>query len=139
MFGLFKDIQFSSKVLKFRMVAVFSINDHYTVIICVLLLYIKVIMSGLTSKMTYIQNFWRVFYFICDVQLDRTNQDAMTFWMEMLTITKKPVAFYIKTKIFEELKIKQISSNVSDFLQVNSTQYYLKNVPTIFLPCPQLR
>ena len=39
MFGLFKDIQFLSKVLKFRMVAVFSLNDHYTVIICFVIIH----------------------------------------------------------------------------------------------------
>ena len=55
----------------------------------------------------------------------------------MSTITKKPVVFYIKTNIFDELKIKLISSNVTDFLQVNSAWYNLKIRIRSFLTVPE--
>ena len=41
--------------------------------------------------------------------------------MEMFTVTDKPVLLYFKTRIFDEIQLKQISSKVPDFL-VNSTQ-----------------
>ena len=97
--------------------------------ICVLLLHIKVIRSCLTSQTTFVLKFRLLLYFVCT---RRHN-----FLMEKFTITEEPVVLSIKAQIFDELQFKQISLNVTDFLQVNDIfGIPKKTVSTVFLALP---
>ena len=124
MFALSRDIQFFFwKVL--------------IVINCVLLLYIKVIRSCLRSQIIWYKTFdWCFISFVLVSSLIDEAKISMTsyfLWRKCLLLEKPSVLYCF---VFDEPQLNQLSSNVPDFLQVNSSWYNLKTVVAVFLTVP---
>ena len=123
-----KLFSFLSKNFKFGMVKIYSINYCYIIIICIFLVIYQsneVLFKVLDNLQIILLGWCFVSFGL--VQFYRINQnwdDVKVFFDG--NVYRETRCFVLKKTFWGKLQLKQVSQNVSDFLQVNSNWYNLK-------------